>query len=157
MGRINRADWTKERITAFRRYLAGDKQASYHGRKKNGEMYKKALKISQLMDYYKEYTFSIGKGGKLMVIGEGYGPREVLTDDQVARRAIAFYKARETGLGKAPSIYQFMNRKYVNVSFKKVNNAIQGLASYQKYQARHVKKPKARMLCISLKTSIDQV
>ena len=149
MGRINRADWTKERIAAFKRYLAGDKQASYHGRKKNGEMYKKSLSIRKLMDYYADYTFSIGRGGKLMVNGEGFGPREVLTDEQVAQKAIAFYRAKETGLGKAPSIYQFMNRKYVNVSFKKVNAAIQGLASYQKYQARHIRKPKARKVIVS--------
>ena len=88
MGRINRADWTKERIAAFRRYLAGDREASYRGRKKNGEMYKKSLKVKQLIDYYQGYNFSIGKKGKLMVDGEGFGPREVLTDDQEERQVI---------------------------------------------------------------------
>ena len=116
MSRINRADWTKERIAAFRRFLAGDQEATYHGRKKNGEKYKKALRVSKLIDYYKGYSFSIGKGAKLMVSGEGHGPREVLTDDQVVSKARALYKHKETGLCKAPSIYQFLNNKYVNVS-----------------------------------------
>ena len=89
MSRINRADWTKGRIAAFRRYLSGDKEAKYHGQKKNGEPYKNPLKVSKLIDYYSGYTFSIGKGAKLMVSGEGHGPREVLTDEQVATRARA--------------------------------------------------------------------
>ena len=46
---INRADWTKERIAAFKRYLAGDKEAKYHGRKKNGEMYKKGTLLGTLV------------------------------------------------------------------------------------------------------------
>lgn len=146
---INRADWTKERIAAFKRYLAGDKEAKYHGRKKNGEMYKKALKISALIEYYKSYDFSIGKGGKLMVSGGGHGAREILTDEQVATKAKAYYKHKETGLGKAPSIYQFMNTKYANVSYRKVDRAIQSLPGYQKYQARHVQKPKARKVIVS--------
>lgn len=149
MSRINRADWTKGRIAAFKRFLSGDKEAKYHGQKKNGEPYKNPLKVSKLIDYYQGYTFSIGKGAKLMVSGEGHGPREVLTDEQVAKRARALYKHKETGLGKAPSIYQFMNKKFVNVSYRKVDRAIQGLPSYQKYQARHVKKPKARKVIIA--------
>ncbi|MCH2064863.1 MAG: hypothetical protein MK194_14205 [Roseibacillus sp.] len=59
---INRADWTKERIAAFRRYLGGDQGAQYHGRKRNGEPYKKALKVSTLMEYYKGWTFSFRNG-----------------------------------------------------------------------------------------------
>ena len=149
MGRINRADWTKERIAAFKRYLAGDKQATYRGKKKNGEFYKNALKVGKLMEYYSGYSFSIGKGSKLMVSGEGHGPREVLTDDQVKSKAQALYKHKETGLGKAPSIYQFMNKKFVNVSYRKVDRAIQELPGYQKFQARHIKKPRARKIIIS--------
>ena len=149
MSRINRADWTKDRIQAFKRFLAGETAAQYHGRKKNGEMYKKALKVKTLIDYYSGYTFSIGKKGKLMVAGEGHGPREILTDEQVMNKAKALYKHKETGLGKAPSIYQYMNRYYVNVSYKKVERAIQGDTSYQKYEARHVKKPKARKVIVS--------
>ena len=42
-----------------------------------------------------------------------------------------------------------MNRKYINVSYKKVEKAIQSLPSYQKYQARHIKKPKARKVIVS--------
>ena len=50
MSRINRADWTKERIAAFKRFLAGDREATYRGKKKNGEFYKKALKVSKLIE-----------------------------------------------------------------------------------------------------------
>ena len=115
MSRINRADWTKERIAAFKRFLAGDKSATYRGKKKNGEMYKNSLKVSKLIEYYGGYSFSIGKGSKLMVSGEGHGPREILTDDQVKSKAQALYKHKETGLGKAPSIYQFMNTKKMSI------------------------------------------
>ena len=145
---INRADWTKERITAFRRYLAGDENAKFHGRKKNGEPYKKALSVAKLIAFYKPLEFSFRKGG-VYVSGGGFGPRQVLTDEQVKQKAIALYKHKETGMGKAPSIYNYMKTKYVNVSYKKVEQAIQSLASYQKYQARHVAKPKARKVIIS--------
>ena len=148
MGRINRADWTKERIVAFRRYLAGDENVSYHGRKKNGEPYKKALSVKKLVEYYKPLQFSVKKGD-LYVSGGEYGPRKVLTDDQVKAKAISLYKHKETGLGKAPSIYNYMKTKYVNVSYKKIEAAIQSLPQYQKYQARHVKKPKARKVITS--------
>ena len=147
---INRADWTAERIAAFKRFLGGDTSAQYRGRKKNGEPYKKALRVAKLVEYYKGYDFSF-RNGKLFAAGHGYGPREVLTDDQVKSKAIGYYKHKETGLGKAPSIYQHMNRKYVNVSYKKVERAIQSLASYQKFQARHVKKPAARKVMITAK------
>ena len=149
MSRINRADWTKERIAAFKRFLAGDKEVAYRGKKKNGEPYKKALKVAKLIEYYQGYDFSIGKGNKLMVSGEGHGPREILTDDQVVARVQALYKHKETGLGKAPSIYQFMTKKYVNVSYRKVERAVQALPGYQKYQARHVQKPKVRKVIVS--------
>ncbi len=149
MSRINRADWTKERIAAFKRYLAGDKEVTYRGKKKNGEPYKKSLKVAKLIEYYGGYNFSIGKGNRLMVSGEGHGPREILTDDQVVQRVQALYKHKETGLGKAPSIYQFMNQKYVNVSYRKVERAVKELPGYQKYQARHVQKPKVRKIIVS--------
>ena len=32
---INRANWTKERITAFKRFLNGDTDASFRGKKPN--------------------------------------------------------------------------------------------------------------------------
>ena len=145
---INRADWTKERITAFKRYLGGDEKATFHGRKKNGEPYKKALSVAKLIEFYKPLQFSFRKG-TVYVSGPQFGARQILTDDQVKQKAIALYKHKETGLGKAPSIYNYMKTKYVNVSYKKVEQAIQSLASYQKYEARQVQKPKARKVVVS--------
>ena len=145
---INRANWTKERIAAFKRYLNGDTDVTFRGKKPNGEFYKKQLKVSTLIDYYKPMSFAVSKG-KLYVTGEGTGKLEVLTDDQVASKAKAYYKHKETGLGKAPSIYNFMKTKYANVSYKKVERAVQSMPSYQKYQARHVKKPKSRKIIVS--------
>ena len=144
---INRADWTKERISAFKRFLNGDKDITYHGKKKNGEPYKKALRIAALIDYYKPLTFSTRKGA-LFVNGGSFGSLEVLTDEQVKSKARALYAHKETGLGKAPSIYNYMKTKFANVSYKKVEGAIKALPAYQKYQARHVAKPKARKVII---------
>ena len=145
---INRADWTKERIAAFRRYLGGDTDVTFRGKKKNGEFYKKALKVSRLIDYYKPLQFSFRKGA-VHVTGGQFGARQILTDDQVKTRAMALYKHKENGLGKAPSIYNFMKTKYVNVSYKKVDQAVQSLPQYQKWQARHIAKPKVRTVIIS--------
>ena len=139
---INRANWTKERITAFKRYLNGDTDITFRGKKPNGDYYKKQLKVSKLIEYYKPLSFAVSNG-KLYVSGPDIGKLEVLTDEQVAAKAKAYYKHKETGLGKAPSIYNFMKTKYANVSYKKVERAVQSLGSYQKFQARHVKKPKA--------------
>jgi hypothetical protein len=145
---INRANWTKERIAAFRRYLAGDTNTKFRGRKPNGEYYKKELSVETLVNYYKPLQFSVKKG-EVYVLDNEFGARKILTDAQVRSQAIALYKHKETGLGKAPSIYHYMRTRYVNVSYKKVEQAIQSLASYQKYQARHVKKPKARQVIVS--------
>lgn len=145
---INRANWTKERIAAFRRYLGGDTDATFRGRKKNGDFYKKALKVSTLVDYYKPLTFSFRKG-TVWVEGGGHGPRQILTDDQVAHKAKILYQRKDNGLGKAPSIYNYLNRKYVNVSYKKVERGIQSLPAYQKYEARHVAKPKSRKVIVA--------
>ena len=134
---INRANWTKERIAAFKRFLNGDSDARFRGKKPNGDYYKKELSVSKLIDYYKPSTFSVSKG-KLMVTNGG--SREILTDDQVRTKAIGYYRHKENGLGKAPSIYNYMKIKYANVSYKKVEKAVQSLPAYQKYQARHVKK-----------------
>lgn len=145
---INRANWTKERITAFKRFLNGDTDITFRGKKPNGEYYKKQLKVSKLIEYYKPLSFAVSNG-KLYVSGPDIGKLEVLTDEQVAAKAKAYYKHKETGLGKAPSIYNFMKTKYANVSYKKVERAVQSLGSYQKFQARHVKKPKARKIIVS--------
>jgi len=145
---INRANWTKERIAAFRKYLGGDTDATFRGRKANGDFYKKALSVSKLIDYYKPLTFSFRKGA-VYVEGGGHGPRMILTDDQVATKARGLYQQKENGLGKAPSIYNFMKTKYVNVSYKKVEKAIQALPAYQKYEARHVKKPPSRKVIVA--------
>ena len=145
---INRANWTKERITAFKRFLNGDTDVTFRGKKPNGEYYKKQLRVSKLVDYYKPLSFSVS-GGKLYVLGDGIGKLEVLTDDQVASKAKAYYRHKETGLGKAPSIYNFMKTRYANVSYKKIERAVQSMPTYQKFQARHVKKPKARKIIVS--------
>jgi len=42
-----------------------------------------------------------------------------------------------------------MKTKFVNVSYKKVEAAIKGQPAYQKYEARHLKKPRARKIIVS--------
>ena len=144
----DRANWTAARIQAFKRYLNGDTNAKFRGQKPNGDMYKKELSVRTLVAYYEPMKFSVRKG-KLFVTGGDTGTREVITDEQVASKAKKLYQHKETGLGKAPSIYNFMKTKYANVGYKKVERAIQSLASYQKYQARHVRKPKVRKVIVS--------
>ena len=145
---INRANWTAARIQAFKRFLNGDTNAKFRGAKPNGEMYKKELSVRTLVAYYEPMKFSTRKG-KLFVTSGDTGTREIITDDQVASKARQLYQHKETGLGKAPSIYNFMKTKYANVGYKKVERAIQSLPAYQKYQARHVRKPKTRKMIIS--------
>ena len=145
---INRANWTAARIQAFKRYLNGDTNAKFRGQKPNGEMYKKELSVRTLVNYYDPMKFSVRKG-RLYVTGGDTGTREIITDEQVASKARQLYQHQETGLGKAPSIYNFMKTKYANVGYKKVERAIQSLPAYQKYQARHVRKPKTRKIIVS--------
>ena len=145
---INRANWTAARIKAFKRYLNGDTDAKFRGQKPNGEMYKKELSVRTLVAYYDPLKFSVRKG-KLFVTGGDTGTREIITDDQVTSKAKQLYQHKETGLGKAPSIYNFMKTKYANIGYKKVEKAIQSLPAYQKYQARHVRKPKTRKIIVS--------
>ena len=83
---INRVNWTKERIAAYRAYLGGDKDVRFRGKRQNGEFYKKSLSVASLIDKYKGLTFSTRKGA-VMVTGGGYGARQILTDDQVRMSA----------------------------------------------------------------------
>ncbi len=124
--------------------MNGDSGARFRGKKPNGDYYKKELSVSKLIDYYKPTTFSVSKG-KLMVDGT----REILTDDQVRTKAIGYYRHKENGLGRAPSIYNYMKTKFANVSYKKIEKAVQSVPAYQKFQARHVKKPKSRAVIVS--------
>jgi hypothetical protein len=145
---INRAQWSPERILAFKKFLSGDKGANFRGKKPNGEFYKKALSVSKLIDYYKPKTFSVKKG-HVYVNDEQFGSRRILTDKQVANTAISLYRNKGVGVAKTPSIYNLMKTKFVNVSYKKVEAAVKGLPSYQKYQARHIKKPASRKIIVS--------
>ena len=149
MSRINGANWTKERIQAFWKFLSGDKDAKFRGRKSSGEMHKYPTSVAKLIDYYKPLQFSTKKGSVLVTGGGFERPRVILTDEGIKKKAIALYKHKENGLGKAPSIYNWMKLKYANLSYRKVESAIKSLASYQKYQARHVKKQPARKVIAS--------
>ena len=143
---INRGKWSKERIAAFKRFLGGDKSVSFRTKKSDGTFYKKPITVASLMKYYSDLSFSV-KGGKLMV-NSGDNTLEVLTDEQVTKKAQGYYRDKN-GLGKAPSIYNFMKTKFANVSYKKVEKAIKALPQYQKYEARHVMKPKVRKVMVS--------
>lgn len=143
---INRGKWSKERISAFKRYLGGDKSVTFRTKKSDGSYYKKPITVASLMKYYNDLSFSV-KAGKLYV-NKGDESLEVLTDDQVTRKAQGYYRDKN-GLGKAPSIYNFMKTKFANVSYKKIERAIQSLPQYQKYQARHLAKPKVRKVIVS--------
>lgn len=143
---INRGKWTKERIAAFKRYLGGDKSVTFRTKKSDGTYYKKPITVASLMKYYSDLSFSV-KAGNLYV-NQGDKSLQVLTDEQVTRKAQGYYKDKN-GLGKAPSIYNFMKTKFANVSYKKIERAVQSLPSYQKYEARHVAKPKQRKVIVS--------
>ena len=147
---INRAQWSPERILAFKKYLQGDTDAKFRGKNSNGQYYKSPTKVAKLIEYYKPRSFSVRKG-HVYVTDEKYGSRRILTDKQVATIAVSLYRSKEAGVAKTPSIYNLMKTKYVNVSYNKVKAAIQGLASYQKFEARHVKKPRARKIIVSTK------
>ena len=84
---INRANWTKERLAAFRKYLGGDTDATFRGRKKNGDFYKKALKVGTLIDYYKPLTFSFRKGGVWVQGGGLLAPRVAALQRRHEQRA----------------------------------------------------------------------
>ena len=62
MSRINGANWTNERIQAFWKFLSGDKDAKFRGRKSSGEMHKYPTSVAKLIDYYKPLQFSTKKG-----------------------------------------------------------------------------------------------
>lgn len=146
---INRANWTKERILAFRKFVSGDEDAKFRGVKKNGIPYKNAVRVKALVARHSTYSFSLDRKKQLVATGGGFGPRKILTDDQVQRTAIYLFRHKGAGVGKTPSIYNYMKTKYINVSYKKVEKAIQSLAAYQKYSARHVKKPAVRKVIVS--------
>ena len=107
---INRANWTKDRIAAFRRYLAGDTDTKFRGRKPNGDYYKKELSVDTLVNYYKPLQFSVKKGD-VYVLDNEFGARKILTDKQVQSKAIALYKHKETTRSPIPSSYGSSTRR----------------------------------------------
>jgi len=50
MASLNRIIWDRDRIIAYKKYLAGNKSIEYRGRKRNGEPYKKALMVDKLIN-----------------------------------------------------------------------------------------------------------
>lgn len=146
---INRINWTKDRIRAYRRYLKGDKEATFRGVRSDGTPYKKSIRVGTQIDRYSHVLKFSVKNEQVWVADETYGNRRILTDEQVHKMAQRLYKNKAIGVGKAPSIYNFMKRKYVNVGFKKIERAIKALDSYQMYEARHVAKPKHRAIIVS--------
>ena len=112
---INKANWSAERILAFKKYLGGDKDITFRGKNANGQYYKKQLRVSKLIDYYSPRTFSVKKGS-LFVNDDKFGSRRILTDKQVEKIARQLYRDKATGVAKVPSIYQLMKTKFVGVS-----------------------------------------
>ena len=160
---INRADWSKDRIRAFISYLKGDKDAKFTGKLRGGGK-GKPTSVEKLISFYEpKFKFSTNKNA-LWVQDETFGKRRVLNDDQVSNFAERLFNNKyvfknkkddwtdnefKVGLGRAPSIYNYMKTKYVNVSYKKVETAIKKQPMYQKYQARHLAKPKTRNIIIT--------
>ncbi len=147
MASLNRIIWDRDRIIAYKKYLAGNKSIEYRGRKRNGEPYKKALMVDKLINRQPSVTYSV-KQGKLFAKDASH-QREILSPEAVEKLVVRLYKNKAIAVGKAPSIYNWMKIRYVGFGYKRIESILKSIPEYQKYQARHLQKKKSRTVQIS--------
>lgn len=125
---INRGKWTEDRIRKIKQYLrkpsAGDPD-----------------EVRTQLEHYKNYRFKI-KNGRLFVDVPGGDTKEILSDKQVHQKIRDMYAKDEEHVGRIPTIYHTLNKKFVNISWAKVEKAVKSTTNYQLYDARQVSKPR---------------
>ena len=122
--KINRARWTRQRISDIIAHLNGSDT-------KSGE-------YTQL--YYPQYKFTT-KNGRLYAESPSDGKREILSPERATRMIQKSYSSSEGHVGRIPSTYHTLRKKYIGVSFPLVEKAIKSTKNYQLNDARQISKP----------------
>ena len=144
---VNAVVWNRDKIIAIRKYVNGNKDAEFFGIRRNGAKYKNPMKVEAMIRKHPSWKYSV-KAAKVLV-DDGNGPREILSPEAVERLVTSLYKNKAIAVGKAPSIYNYMKTKYVGFGYARVEKVMKAIPSYQKYEARHVKKIKSRTIIVS--------
>ena len=123
--RINRGRWSQQRIRDIISHLQGTPTPS-------GE-------YTQL--YYPQYKFST-TSGRLYATSEAEGKREILSPERATKLIQQAYSKSEGHVGRIPTTFHTMRKKYIGVSWPLVEKAIKSTKTYQLHDARQVSKPK---------------
>ena len=147
MRSVNAAVWSRERIIAYKKYLEGNTQVTFRGKKRDGTPYRKALPVETLIKRTPSVIYST-KGGKLFARVND-AKREILSGKALVSMVHRAYENKALGVGKAPSIYQWLKTKYAGFGYSAVATALKSNEKYQKYEARHLQKKESRTVIIS--------
>jgi hypothetical protein len=125
---INRGDWSDERVKRIVAYL----------RNPNADNYR----IKRQLDYYRsEYKFT-QTNGRLFATNNAGDKKEILPDSRVEKIVRDSYEKSDDHVGKIPKTTIALQKKYINVSHKKVERAIKSTTTYQLNDARTLQKPR---------------
>ena len=113
---INKARFTDERVSKIKRYLQNPKAGDPDNVKR------------QLL-YYKNHHFTIQNGRVFVKMPSG-DTKELLSDSQAIAKVKSFYGKSDESVGRIPTIYHTLKKKYVNISWNKVDKVIKADPSY---------------------------
>lgn len=123
---INRTKWTDERVVAVKRFLRTGRDSG----------------VKKFVDRYPAHTFRLS-GRKVMVDYPDGTTKELLGDEAVKKLVQKTYTTAKDHVGLTPKTYHKLNNRFANVSYGKVEQAIQATSHWQLYDARRLHKPKA--------------
>ena len=147
MQSVNRIPWTRERLIAYKKYLNGNTTASYRGTTRDGRPYKLSVAVSNLIKRTPSVVYSTAKGKLFAKVGDN--KREIISNASLTSLVNRAYENKALGVGKAPSIYQWLKTKYAGFGYKAVETALKANEKYQKFEARHLQKKESRTVIIS--------
>ena len=119
---INRGDWSDDRVKKIVAYLRNPKDDNY--------------RIKRQIDYYRgEYKFT-QSNGRLFATDNAGVKKEILSDSRVQKIVRDAYEKSDDHVGKIPKTTIALQKKYINVSHRKVERAIKSTTTYQLNDAR---------------------
>lgn len=113
---LTRGNWPDERVAHVRKYLRDPSS--------DPDLVKRQL------DYYKNFTFKLRSNRVIARRTTDGSEKELLGDDQVVNLVKQLYAKSDDSVGKVPKMYKTLSKQYWNVSWPKVQKAVESLPNY---------------------------
>ena len=101
--KMNRISWTRQRISDYIRYLQGDRDRTFRGKKKDGTPYRNAVPVRTLIERQSSVKYSTANNK--LYADDGKNKLRIISPESVEKMVKALYKNKAIAVGKAPSIF----------------------------------------------------